>query len=232
MRSGIARGVGGAAARETKTQYRSAERLAGMSPRLVVKLGGSYADSPLLRRWLRAVTQARGSSLVLVPGGGPFADAVRQAQPRMGFDDRAAHDMALLAMAQFGRALTSLEPRLAPAESLGDVLHLCATGRVPVWSPWPMLRDAPDIPPSWDITSDSLSLWLARTLNAQHLLLVKHCTVPANTPAATLGRDGILDPAFPRFLDGYAGTVHIAGPDHLPTAGIDPGNPPGHRLPL
>jgi hypothetical protein len=30
MRSVIARGVGGAAAREIKTQYRSAERLAGM----------------------------------------------------------------------------------------------------------------------------------------------------------------------------------------------------------
>ncbi len=30
MRSGIARGVGGAAGREIKTQHRSAERLAGM----------------------------------------------------------------------------------------------------------------------------------------------------------------------------------------------------------
>ena len=199
-----------------------------MIPLLVIKLGGSYADSPLLRRWLRAVSQARGS-LVLVPGGGPFADAVRHAQPRMGFDDRAAHDMALLAMAQFGRALVSLEPCLAVAESLDAVLHLCAAGRVPVWSPWPMLRDAPDIPPSWEVTSDSLSLWLASVLNAPNLLLVKHCTVPPHAPAA-LARDGILDPAFPRFLDGYAGIAHIAGPDHLPAAGIDPANPPGYRL--
>jgi aspartokinase-like uncharacterized kinase len=201
-----------------------------MTPRLVVKLGGSYADSPLLRRWLRAVAQARGN-LVLVPGGGPFADVVRQAQSRMGFDDRAAHDMALLAMAQFGRALVSLEPCLGVAESLDAVLHLYAAGRVPVWSPWPMLRDAPDIAPSWDVTSDSLSLWLARVLNVPSLLLVKHCKVPPHTPAA-LARDGILDPAFPRFLDGYAGIVHVASPDHLPASGIDPANPPGHRLPI
>ena len=33
VRSGIARGVGGAAARETKTQYRSADGLAGMRQR-------------------------------------------------------------------------------------------------------------------------------------------------------------------------------------------------------
>ncbi len=199
-----------------------------MIPRLVVKLGGSYADSPLLRRWLRAVAQARGS-VVLVPGGGPFADAVRHAQPRMGFDDHAAHEMALLAMAQFGRALVSLEPCLALAESFDAVLHLCADGRVPLWSPWPMLRHAPGIAPSWDVTSDSLSLWLARVLNAPRLLLIKHCLVAPHTPAA-LARDGILDPAFPRFLDGYAGIVHIAGPDHLTAAGIDPTNPPGHWL--
>ena len=200
-----------------------------MIPRLVVKLGGSYADSPLLCRWLRAVAQARGS-VVLVPGGGPFADAVRHAQPRMGFDDHAAHEMALLAMAQFGRALVSFERRLVLAESVDAVLHLCAAGRVPVWSPWPMLLDAPEIPPSWDVTSDSLSLWLARILNVPNLLLVKHCLVAPHTPAA-LVRDGILDPAFPRFLDGYAGIVHIASPDHLPASGIDPANPPGHRLP-
>jgi 5-(aminomethyl)-3-furanmethanol phosphate kinase len=200
-----------------------------MTPRLVVKLGGSYTDSPLLRRWLHAFLRAPGS-LVLVPGGGPFADAVRHAQPSMGFDDRAAHDMALLAMTQFGRALVSLQPHFVLAENLDAILHLCATGRVPVWSPWPMLRDAPDIPPSWEITSDSLSLWLTRALGAPHLLLVKHCTVPPNIPAISLTRDGILDPAFPRFLDGYAGHVHIAAPEHLPVSGIDPANPPGHRL--
>ena len=151
--------------------------------------------------------------------------------------------MALLAMTQFGRALVSLEPRLALAESLDAVLHLCAIGRLPVWSPWPMLRDAPDVLRSWDITSDSLSLWLVRALSVPRLLLVKHCTIyPAMAgldPAIcattlechSLVSTGILDPAFPRYLDGYTGTVHIAGPDHLPATGIDLANPPGHRLP-
>ncbi len=71
----------------------------------VVKLGGSLADSAQLPRLLREL--ARLPDLVIAPGGGPFADAVRRAQKERGFDDAAAHDMALLAMAQFGRMLAA-----------------------------------------------------------------------------------------------------------------------------
>ena len=73
----------------------------------VLKLGGSYAFSPHLKDWLDAIAACAGCAVV-VPGGGPFADAVRMAQPRMGFDDRAAHEMAVLAMDQYGCALAHL----------------------------------------------------------------------------------------------------------------------------
>ncbi len=71
----------------------------------VVKLGGSLAASAHLPRLLQEL--ARLPDLVIAPGGGPFADAVRRAQTERGFDDAAAHDMALLAMAQFGRMLAA-----------------------------------------------------------------------------------------------------------------------------
>ena len=74
-----------------------------MSP-LVVKIGGSLWRSPLLARWIAALRAFPGP-LTIVPGGGPFADAVRAAQPTMGFSDRAAHKMAVLAMEQYGLAL-------------------------------------------------------------------------------------------------------------------------------
>ena len=67
--------------------------------------------------WLEIIAGNAGH-VVLVPGGGPFADAVREAQPKMGFDDAAAHHMALLAMEQYGRALVSLNETLALASSL------------------------------------------------------------------------------------------------------------------
>ena len=83
----------------------------------IVKLGGSHATGPHLKDWLTAIA-AEAGSIAIVPGGGPFADTVRTAQASMGFDDHAAHAMALMAMAQFGCALTNLNPALSCAHSL------------------------------------------------------------------------------------------------------------------
>ena len=178
----------------------------------VVKLGGSYAFSSALKSWIDAVAACAGH-VVVVPGGGPFAEAVRVAQPRMGFDDRAAHEMALLAMEQYGCALASLGAgwRLAAsAAAIRDVLH---AGGVPVWSPTAMLRDANDVPWSWDVTSDSLAAWLAGRIGAKRVLLVKQLEPPpGRVRAAALVADGIIDPAFPRFLRASGAQAFIAGP--------------------
>jgi 5-(aminomethyl)-3-furanmethanol phosphate kinase len=178
----------------------------------VVKLGGSYAFSSALKSWIDAVAACAGR-VVVVPGGGPFAETVRVAQPKMGFDDRAAHEMALLAMEQYGCALASLGAgwRLAAsAEAIRDVLR---EGGVPVWSPTPMLRDANDVPWSWDVTSDSLAAWLAGRIGAKRVLLVKQLEPsPGRLRAADLVADGIIDPAFPRFLRASGAQAFIAGP--------------------
>jgi 5-(aminomethyl)-3-furanmethanol phosphate kinase len=174
----------------------------------VIKLGGSHALSPLLGPWLRAIGRAAGQ-VVVVPGGGPFADAVRAAQPAMRFDDDAAHDMALMAMAQYGRALTALADGFVYADTLDAVRGVVARGDIPVWSPWPMLRAHPDIPRSWDVTSDSLAVWLAGVLDARRVVLIKHRTTPG---------DGLVDAAFPHFTVRFGGDLRIAGPDDLAVA--------------
>lgn len=175
---------------------------------IVVKLGGSHALSPLLREWIDALGCARGR-VVVVPGGGPFADAVRAAQPAMGFDDDAAHDMALMGMAQYGRALTSIGEGFVYVDTL-DAVRAAVTDRlIPVWSPWPMLRGHPDIPRSWDVTSDSLAVWLATALDARRVVLIKH--------RAPVG-EGLVDAAFPRFTERFGGSVEVVGPDDLVAA--------------
>ena len=180
------------------------------APLLVVKLGGSHAFAPHLRSWLDAIEQQAGR-VVLVPGGGPFADAVRAAQPGMGYDDAAAHDMALLAMAQYGRALISLGARLVMADSLGAIHAALAESRVPVWSPMAMLRGA-DIAQSWTVTSDSLALFLARLLDAGRVVLVKHRAAADDADLAGLAREGLVDHAFAQFRAAFAGSVAIVGP--------------------
>src|SRR5215471_13407837 len=167
---------------------------------IVVKLGGSFAGSQHLVDWVNALANCGGRS-VIVPGGGPFADAVRQAQTKIGFGDAAAHHLALLAMEQFGWALASLSANFRVVESSAAIRRVLRAGNVPIWSPVKMVLSCADIPPSWEITSDSLAVWLAGQIGARQLVLVKHGGAFGNPlHAIDLAACGIVDQAFPRFL--------------------------------
>jgi aspartokinase-like uncharacterized kinase len=184
----------------------------------VVKLGGSLACAPQLKPWLTALS-LRGD-LVLVPGGGPFADQVRAAQRQWGFDDAAAHHMALLGMEQYGRMLCALEAGLRPAASPSEIGQYAAQGKTPVWMPVPMVVDEPEIGHNWDVTSDSLAAWLCGRLEAAGLVLIK--SVP---PAGLVGgiealtARGILDAAFPRYAEWVKGPVRLLSRED--PAGLD-----------
>jgi 5-(aminomethyl)-3-furanmethanol phosphate kinase len=177
----------------------------------IIKLGGSHATGPYLKDWLTAIA-AEAGSIAIVPGGGPFADAVRTAQASIGYDDRAAHAMAMMAMAQFGCALRSLNPALTLAASRSAILRAIKDGKVPVWSPEPMARAAA-LPETWDLTSDSLAAWLAGALGAGRLLLVKHGRFEGTTlDAHDLVARGVVDPLFPRYLKESGAQAWLAGP--------------------
>src|SRR5258708_14322830 len=125
---------------------------------------------------------------------------VRAAQAQMGFDDRAAHRMGLLAMEQYGCAIKSLHEALSLADALDSIRRGLADDQVPVWLPTPMALGASDIPPSWDVTSDSLAAWLAGKIGAERLVLVKQVEPAHGTaPAADLAERHILDTAFANF---------------------------------
>ena len=198
----------------------------------VIKLGGSHAGSAHLAGWLDALA-ACGGRAVIVPGGGVFADAVRLAQPKIGFDDDAAHAMALLAMEQFGRALASLRPVFHVAASLAAIRRTLRDKRVPVWAPASVVLRAADVPASWDITSDSLAAWLAGRIGARHLLLVKHGAASSGAmSAADLAVRGMVDPAFPRFLAACGAQARIAAPEAYAAAcaAIRAGEEAGARI--
>lgn len=164
----------------------------------IVKLGGSLQTDPSLRSWLRLIADSEGIGAVVVPGGGVFADAVRDLQPTMGYDDTSAHSMAILAMAQNALGYASLEPALAIADSLDDLGNRLAGGHAVIWRPLDLVVHPPrDIDPGWDITSDSLALWLADRLDVRRVLLVKAGDPGEFTSWSRWSAEGIVDARFP-----------------------------------
>jgi aspartokinase-like uncharacterized kinase len=142
---------------------------------VVVKIGGSLlGHAEHLEGTLAAVAAAgRTRRLLVVPGGGPFADAVRDADRRLKLSDDAAHWMAVLAMNQYAHLLASRLSGSALADDLAGIAAAFASGRMPVLAPYRWLRDADPLPHSWSVTSDSIAAWVAGQIQAPRLLLIK-----------------------------------------------------------
>ncbi|HEY7985925.1 MAG TPA: uridylate kinase [Methylophilaceae bacterium] len=169
---------------------------------VIVKLGGSLLGSAALPRWLEAIAQTSDGRIVIVPGGGVFADAVRQAQQTAGFDDATAHRLAVLAMDQYARVLLALNPALVAASTELEIAERSWQHRAIVWLPSVMVLADEKIPKTWDVTSDSLAAWLAKRIKPRHLVLVK-ATEDSSEP------NTLLDAAFEGFAAGLPCPVTV-----------------------
>ncbi|HLG59906.1 MAG TPA: hydantoinase/oxoprolinase family protein [Vicinamibacterales bacterium] len=141
----------------------------------VIKLGGGVlADPECFEAVLRAIgALARESPLVVVPGGGPFADAVRDQSARLGLSDEASHWMAVIAMDQYAHLIASRLAGAVLVSTPSEIGGALRAGRLPVLAPSRWLREADPLPHSWDVTSDSIAAWVAGKLGARQLVLVK-----------------------------------------------------------
>ena len=156
---------------------------------LVVKLGGSLHHQipeivPLLCKSERP--------LLVVPGGGLFADAVRQEQ----VEGDAAHWMAIAAMEQYAWVIASHGMRTT------DILAVPET--TAVFLPYISMRQRDPLPHSWDVTSDSISAWIAAELGIELLVLKSVDGISLNgvmqERVTTSIQSDVVDPLFIPFI--------------------------------
>lgn len=170
----------------------------------VVKLGGSLLGSPELPHWLETLVKISDGKVVIVPGGGLFADAVRESQQLSAVSDAVAHHLALLAMDQFGLLLAGMNENLVTASSELEIAERGWQHKAIVWLPSKMVMADDNVPKNWHVTSDSLSAWLASKIGAQQLVLVKSKSLtlyskPSFVALQTLVADALIDEAFADF---------------------------------
>lgn len=162
----------------------------------VVKIGGSLCADPLLPDWLDLLAQLGGGRVTVVCGGGGFADEVRRVQAHWQFDDLAAHNMAVLAMAQYAYQLHAINPALQLTRRKSEIPQVLHRGQTALWLPFELQRDQADGTTHWDATSDTIALDLACKLNAEQLVVVKSCAIDPLLSLDELSRAGVLDKGF------------------------------------
>jgi aspartokinase-like uncharacterized kinase len=142
---------------------------------VVVNVGGGLlAHAEHVDAALAAIGAAgRTRRLLVVPGGGPFADAVREVDRRLGLSDDAAHWMAVLAMDQYAHFIAWRLAGGVLVTGPADIEPALSQSTVPVLAPYRWLREADPLPHSWDVTSDSIAAWIAGQVGAEELVLVK-----------------------------------------------------------
>ncbi len=152
----------------------------------------------------RGVMEAlRGEEALIVPGGGIFADAVREAHRRHGLSEAAAHRMAIKAMDIYGLFLSDISG-IPATEALDAELPA-------VLLPSRLLSARDPFVPSWRVTSDTIACHMAHLAGAELILLkaVEGMTVDGRrvdaVPARELLRRGetAVDPELPRYLMEY-----------------------------
>ncbi len=173
----------------------------------VIKIGGSMLGEPELANWLEILVKYGDGKVVIVPGGGLFADTVREAQQLTNISDAVAHKLALLAMDQFGLLMAGMNPALATASSELEIAERGWQHRGIVWLPSKMVLADGNIPQNWQVTSDSLSAWLANKLGAAQLMLVKSKSLTAYQEMLSISlqklvEDVLVDSQFVEFATG------------------------------
>ncbi len=136
---------------------------------IVAKVGGSLYDWPGLGPALRAWLTDRPEPVLLFPGGGDAADAVRAWDRVHTLGEEEAHWLAIRSLSLAAHFLHRLVPTL-------PVVEIPVPG---ILDPFPYFRTRSGPPHTWSVTSDSLALWVAIHAGASKLVLLKSAEAPA-----------------------------------------------------
>ena len=170
---------------------------------IVIKLGGSLYGNVLLKEWVSCLASIDNYTIIIVPGGGPFADQVRNASKDWDIDNVTSHNMAVLAMQQYAYLISSLNSKITALTSI-DILN--DNYNTYIWHPYLDVINKCEYPKSWKVTSDSIALWLAKEISAQQLILVKSANIDGMSNAKIIHSD-IVDKNFPLACPQYQGEL-------------------------
>jgi len=180
-------------------------------PTIVVKVGGSLMDwpelGPRLKDWLSSLSPAQ---ILLIPGGGPTVDVIRDLDRWHRLGEESAHWLALRALTLNAHFLAGILPSFNPmvVADFQDCKSVWSNLALPVLDPFSFVRIdeglSNHLPHLWTATSDSLAARVAWRIGAQKLILLKSCSVPQKSDWQS--EAGLVDPLFSKII-GKAATA-------------------------
>jgi aspartokinase-like uncharacterized kinase len=185
-----------------------------MTSELVVKVGGSLYDLPRLGDRLRAWLAERDARALLVPGGGPAADWIRDLDAQDDLGSERAHWLALRALTFAAHVLAQRVPGGVVIEEAADRAKAWRLGQVPILDlhAFALADEArhDHLDHSWAVSSDSLAARVAVVTGIEELALLKSQAWPPPIDWSAAADQGFVDDAFPSVVAAAATALRVS----------------------
>ena len=177
----------------------------------VLKIGGSWITNPKLTTLIRRLDKKKKGKIIIVAGGGCFADSVRFAFKKTKMSEKLANTLALKSTEIFCSYLKDINKKL----------YLTTDKRfkdnsLNVWLPSVILSNEKSFKKNWNSTSDSVAAWLSDNIKADGLVFIKSLKkFEKINKLADLQKKNIIDKNTSTYLKSFKGEIKITGLDIL-----------------
>ncbi|MBI5679975.1 MAG: delta 1-pyrroline-5-carboxylate synthetase [Methanobacterium sp.] len=133
----------------------------------VVKLGGSLFPEDAINLCKELV----GQNVIVICGGGEFANKIREYDQDTNFSDTTAHKTAILCMDIIGMLVADKIDDVVSVYSLEYAKKVLDEGKLPILLPSKLLEYLDPLEHSWKVTSDSISVYISWLLKTKILIV-------------------------------------------------------------
>lgn len=135
----------------------------------VVKIGGSLFPEHT-EKLCEYLCQSK-EKLVLINGGGEFANKLREYDSQHHFSNDSMHWCAIKCMDIVGELIADKNKNIELTNHIEDIDSIHKDGKTPLISIFDILKRDDSLKHDWNVTSDSIACWLANKINAKLLIL-------------------------------------------------------------
>ncbi|MCW3128890.1 MAG: hypothetical protein N2V75_02130 [Methanophagales archaeon] len=144
--------------------------------RVIIKLGGSLIEKgrdivQFLKDYVEEKDKDRDKAptLILIPGGGPFVEVVRNLSADISISEESAHWMAVLAMHQYGLFLANGEIGIPLVESTNEIDE---AEPIRILLPYEIIKADDCLPHTWNVTSDTIAAFVANKIGEKTFIKI------------------------------------------------------------
>lgn len=146
------------------------------SEKAIFKIGGTVLENPIylkntFTQLHKLVEENFIKAIIVIPGGGSYANFVREIDQELSIGDAIAHWMAIYTMNYNGYIIRQKYPSIILTENIDELKT--ADRAFSLFLPFKYLKKHDPLPHSWDVTSDSITLYIAHKLDLRECFLVK-----------------------------------------------------------